>query len=69
MITKDAKTNFMTKLSTIGGTLGLFTGFSVISGIEIIYFTMKIVLGMLEKPKNKRIEKDQKKCPALSAIQ
>ena len=36
LITKDAKTTFMDRLAVIGGTLGLFTGFSVISGIEVI---------------------------------
>ena len=35
LITKDAKTTFMDRLAVIGGTLGLFTGFSVISGIEV----------------------------------
>ena len=35
LITKDAKTTFMDRLAIIGGTLGLFTGFSVISGIEV----------------------------------
>ena len=34
--TKDAKTTFMDRLAVIGGTLGLFAGFSVISGIEVI---------------------------------
>ena len=36
LITKDAKTTFMDRLAVIGGTLGLFTGFSIISGIEVI---------------------------------
>ena len=34
-IERDEKTNFETQISTIGGTMGLFTGFSIISGIEI----------------------------------
>ena len=34
LIEKGAKTTFVDKLAAIGGTLGLFTGFSVISGIE-----------------------------------
>jgi hypothetical protein len=37
-VTRDEKANFVTKLSTIGGTMGLFSGFSIISGIEILYF-------------------------------
>ena len=53
-ITKDAKTNIMTQISVIGGTLGLFTGFSIMSGFEILYFVVRIALGMLEKPKETR---------------
>ena len=53
-ITKDAKTNMMTQISVIGGTLGLFTGFSIMSGIEIVYFLVRIALGVLEKSKETR---------------
>ena len=42
-ITKDRAAKFVDKLSAIGGTMGLLTGFSIISGVEIIYFAMKIV--------------------------
>ena len=55
-ITKDAKANIMTQISVIGGTLGLFTGFSIMSGLEILYFVFRIALGMLEKPKETRKE-------------
>ena len=48
---KDAKTNTMTQISVIGGTLGLFTGFSIMSGIEIVYFIVKIVLGRMKNTK------------------
>ena len=41
-VTKDARTDLVTKVSLIGGTLGLFTGFSFISGIELIHFLWKI---------------------------
>merc|ERR1712228_10164 len=40
-ITKDQAAKFVDMLSAIGGTMGLLTGFSVISGIEIIYFVVK----------------------------
>ena len=53
-ITKGAKTNIMTQISVIGGTLGLFTGFSIMSGFEILYFVVRIALGLLEKPKETR---------------
>jgi len=39
-------------LSAIGGTMGLLTGFSIISGVEIIYFAAKIILELMQK-KNK----------------
>ena len=43
-ITKDRAAKFVDKLSAIGGTMGLLTGFSIISGVEILYFTSKIFL-------------------------
>ena len=46
-ITKDRSAKFSDKLSTIGGTMGLLTGFSIISGVEIVYFLLKIALGYI----------------------
>ena len=43
-ITKDQASKLEDKISTVGGNLGLLTGFSLISGVEIIYFAVKIVL-------------------------
>jgi len=43
MISQDERANFETRLSAIGGTMGLFTGFSLISGVEIIYFFIKSI--------------------------
>ena len=40
---------FVDMLSAIGGTMGLLTGFSIISGVEIVYFAVKIILSMLKK--------------------
>merc|ERR1711879_749923 len=37
-ITKDAKMTWSDKISWIGGNMGLFTGFSVISGVELLYW-------------------------------
>ena len=48
-ITKDRAAKFVDMLSAIGGTMGLLTGFSIISGVEIIYFAAKIVLCCLMK--------------------
>ena len=48
-IERDRAEKFVDILSAIGGTLGLLTGFSIISGIEILYFTVKILWNILEK--------------------
>ena len=48
-ITKDKAAKFVDILSAIGGTMGLLTGFSIISGVEIIYFAIKILHNMLKK--------------------
>ena len=47
-ITKDRAAKFVDMLSAIGGTMGLLTGFSIISGVEIVYFGLKITLKILE---------------------
>ena len=48
-ITKDEKVKFVDILSAVGGTMGLFTGFSIISGMEILYFSYKLVKKVLFK--------------------
>ena len=48
-ITKDRAAKFVDKLSAIGGTMGLLTGFSIISAVEIVYFTIKIILKIMIK--------------------
>ena len=53
-ITKDEKAKFETKLSAIGGTMGLLTGFSIISGVEILYFGVKILLSFTKKHMNSK---------------
>ena len=47
-ITKDRAAKFVDMLSAIGGTMGLLTGFSIISAVEIVYFALKIVIHMLK---------------------
>ena len=47
-ITKDRAAKFVDMLSAVGGTMGLLTGFSIISGVEIVYFGIKIILKMLK---------------------
>ena len=51
-ITKDRAAKFVDMLSAIGGTMGLLTGFSIISGVEILYFAVNIGCNLLKK-KNK----------------
>ena len=52
-ITKDRAAKFVDKLSAIGGTMGLLTGFSIISGVEVVYFGIKIILQILRERLNK----------------
>ena len=42
-IEKDRAAKFVDMLSAIGGTMGLLTGFSLISAVEIGYFAAKIL--------------------------
>ena len=51
-ITKDRSDTAIDKLSAIGGTMGLLTGFSIISGVEIVYFIIKIFLNNVTKKKH-----------------
>ena len=50
-IKKTEKANFVTKLSAIGGTMGLFTGFSLISGVEIFYFVIRSLFELVKQRK------------------
>ena len=54
-VTKDRAAKFEDMLSAIGGTMGLLTGFSIISGVEILYFTAKIGWNIIQKKKNKKM--------------
>ena len=48
-ISKDQAAKFVDMLSAIGGTMGLLTGFSIISGVEIVYFAIKFLMAMFVK--------------------
>ena len=52
-ITKDRAAKFVDILSAIGGTMGLLTGFSIISGVEVAYFAIKMILKILKDRLNK----------------
>ena len=50
-IERDKKIKTEAQLSLIGGTMGLLTGFSIISGVEIIFFLFRSKLcQILELP-------------------
>ena len=51
-ITMDKAAKFNDMLSAIGGTMGLLTGFSIISGMEILYFSLMIIFDFMKKFKN-----------------
>ena len=48
-IEKDTKMKMETMVGVIGGTMGLFTGFSILSGVEIFYYALKFVLSAMAK--------------------
>ena len=52
MIKKDRAAKFVDMMSAIGGTMGLLTGFSIISAVEIIYFATKFGWSVFQKKKN-----------------
>ena len=53
-IERDKKIKTEAQLSLIGGTMGLLTGFSIISGIEIIFFLFRLILSQILSGSNKR---------------
>ena len=54
IITKDKAAKFVDMLSAIGGTMGLLTGFSIISGVEALYFIVQIILNNVLKSQRGR---------------
>ena len=48
-ITNDRAAKFVDMLSAIGGTMGLLTGFSIISGVEILFFAIRTILQTMNK--------------------
>ena len=45
-VTKDDAAKFANILAAVGGTMGLLTGFSIISLVEILYFALKMVVNI-----------------------
>ena len=54
IVTKDRAAKFVDMISAIGGTLGLFTGFSIMSAFELVYFGIKIILEAIKAKNSKR---------------
>ena len=52
-ITKDTAAKFVDRMSAIGGTFGLLTGFSLISGVEILYFLAKFLKSLANTKQKK----------------
>ena len=50
-IERDKKIKFDAQISLIGGTMGLLTGFSIISSVEIVAFLFKFIMALrFKKP-------------------
>ena len=45
-IERDKEIKTEAQLSLIGGTMGLLTGFSIISGVEIVFFLFRFVMSL-----------------------
>ena len=50
-IERDVKNSFEDQLGVLGGTMGLFTGFSILSGAEIIFFLVKLFFALFRTRK------------------
>ena len=46
VIERDVKVTLEAQLGLIGGTMGLLTGFSILSGVEIVYFAIKFFMSL-----------------------
>ena len=51
-IERDKKIKTEAQLSLIGGTMGLLTGFSIISGVEIVFFLLMLISLLIIKKSN-----------------
>ena len=54
-IERDKKIKTEAQLSLIGGTMGLLTGFSIISGVEIVYFLLRLISPIISFNGHKRV--------------
>ena len=65
LVNNDRAAKFVDMLAAFGGTMGLLTGFSLISGVEILYFGMKIIFEFI----NKKLKKKKTQVTTVEKIQ
>ena len=58
-VVKDVKVTMEAQLGLIGGTMGLFTGFSILSGVEIVYYFIMFFMRLVNTSKADRKSKKQ----------
>ena len=46
-IVNDVSVSLGDQISAIGGTMGLFAGFSILSAVEVLYFIMKFLFSLM----------------------
>ena len=56
-IERDVKVTLEAQLGLIGGTMGLLTGFSMLSGVEIIYFAIKLFVSLTFRRERRMIDR------------
>jgi hypothetical protein len=52
-IEKEEKVTLEGQLGLIGGTMGLLTGFSILSGVEILHYLAKLVMSIASRQLNR----------------
>ena len=66
-IERDVKVTLVDQIGLIGGTCGLFTGFSILSGVEICYYILKyFMFRFIEKIKPEGADKDKEEATTNS---
>ena len=52
-IVNDVSVSLGDQISAIGGTMGLFAGFSILSAVEVLYFILKFLFSLMSKTRMK----------------
>ena len=48
-IVNDVSVSLGDQISAIGGTMGLFAGFSILSAVEVLYFVLKFLFSLMSQ--------------------